>query len=158
MCPPLSQLNTAPSQAPPAQQGCSPRCRGGVDDWRAWSHFLVSDASRQLEPRGQLSSELWHTMRAFLTPQGSQLCSKLWENHNQTPCFRFLLPAQPHHQTISFLANDLDISEFSRYSKTILQPATPPLSVTPHLDCSPSSYPPFVCWCAPLDLQIALIT
>lgn len=29
--------------------------------------------------------------------------------------------------------------------------------MTPHLDCSPSSYPPFVCWCAPLDLQLALI-
>lgn len=65
MCPSLSQLSTALSQTPPTQQGCSSRCRGGVDNSRACSHFLVSDASHKLEPRGQLSSELWCTTESL---------------------------------------------------------------------------------------------
>lgn len=84
--------------------------------------------------------------QVLLALLGSHHLSKLQENH----VFR-------GHETVSFLANDVHISEFSRYYKTILQPATPPLKVTPHLDRIPSGYPSFVCQCAPLDLQFALI-
>lgn len=92
----------------------SERTQGQVRRWCGWQQGMVTlapAASCEPEP----SSQLRHTVTAPLAPLGSQRCSKLWKNRDQTLRSGFLLPAQPHHQTVSFLANDVDISEFSRY-------------------------------------------